>query len=152
MHYAVHGRTAAEIITERADHEKPFMGLTGFKGNYLTVQDARIAKNYLTEKELTQLNLIVSLFLDFAELQAMRGTPMKMADWLAKLDDFLKLSERELLTHAGRVSADEAAEKAEKEYQEYRKKQDKNYVSDFDRAVKKLETETKTGKRPPKDK
>lgn len=139
MHYAVHGHTAAEIISKRADSKKPLMGLTCFKGNYLTAEDAKIAKNYLTEKELTQLNLIVSLYLDFAELQAVNGRLMKMADWIAKLDDFLRLSERELLSHAGSVSAEQAAKKAEEEFEKYRKERDKNYMSDFDRAVKQFE-------------
>jgi len=139
MHYAVHGYTAAEIIAKRADSKKQFMGLTSFKGNYIVSQDAKIAKNYLTEKELNQLNLIVSMYLDFAELQATNGRMMKMSDWLEKLDQFLKLSERELLANAGSVSAEQAAQKAEEEFEKYRKDRNKNYVSDFDRAVKELE-------------
>jgi hypothetical protein len=86
MHYAVHGHTAAELISKRADSDKPLMGLTSFKGSYVTAQDAKIAKNYLTESELQQLNLVVSLYLDFAELQASNSRPMKMADWIKKLD------------------------------------------------------------------
>ena len=89
MHYAVHGQTAAELIKNRADSTKPLMGLVNFKGNYITAHDVRIAKNYLTEKELNQLNLIVSLYLDFAELQATNERPMKMAEWIEKLDQFL---------------------------------------------------------------
>ena len=139
MHYAVHGHTAAEIVAKRADSKKPLMGLTSFKGNYITSQDAKIAKNYLFEKELNQLNLIVSMYLDFAELQATNGRLMKMADWVEKLDQFLKLSERELLANAGSVSAEQAVQKAEDEFEKYRKDRDKNYVSDFDRAVKALE-------------
>lgn len=139
IHYAVHGHTAAEIIAKRADSKKPLMGLTSFKGTYITSQDAKIAKNYLFEKELNQLNLIVSMYLDFAELQATNGRLMKMADWVEKLDQFLKLSERELLANAGKVSAEHAAQKAEEEFEKYRKDRDKNYVSDFDRAVKALE-------------
>ena len=139
MHYAVHGHTAAEIIKKRADSTKPLMGLTSFKGSCITSQDIKIAKNYLSEKELNQLNLIVSLYLDFAELQATNGRLMKMADWVEKLDQFLKLSERKLLANAGSVSAEQAAQKAEKEYEKYAKERDKNYISDFDRAVKKLE-------------
>ena len=139
MHYAVHGYTAAEIVAKRADSKKPLMGLTSFKGNYITSQDAKIAKNYLTEKELNQLNLIVSMYLDFAELQATNGRMMKMADWVEKLGQFLKLSERELLANAGSVSAEQAAQKAEEEFEKYRKDRNKNYVSDFDRAVKELE-------------
>jgi hypothetical protein len=143
MHYAVHGNTAAEIIVKRADSKKPLMGLTGFKGSYITLQDTKVAKNYLTENELKQLNLIVSLYLDFAELQATNGRLMKMADWITKLDDFLKLSEREILTNAGKVSAEQAAQKAEKELEEYRKVGDKSYISDFDQAVKKLKDNRK---------
>jgi hypothetical protein len=138
MHCAIHGHTAAEIILKRADSRKPLMGLTSFKGNYITAQDTKIAKNYLSEDELRQLNLIVSLYLDFAELQATRGRLMKMKDWIAKLDEFLKLSERKLLTGAGSVSAEEAAQKAEEEFAKFRKEKDKNYISDFDKAVKKL--------------
>ena len=138
MHYAVHGHTAAEIIAKRADRKKPLMGLTSFKGNYITTQDVKIAKNYLTQVELTQLNLIVSLYLDFAELQAMNGRLMKMADWLKKLDEFLKLSERGLLMNAGKVSAQKAVQKAEEEFEKYRQEKDKKYISDFDRAVKKF--------------
>ena len=139
MHYAVHGHTAAEIIARRADSTKPLMGLTNFKGNYITTQDIKIAKNYLNEEELKRLNLIVSMYLDFAELQATNGRLMKMADWVEKLDQFLKLSERELLTNAGSVSAEQAAKKADDEFEKYRKERDKNYVSDFDRTVKDIE-------------
>ena len=146
MHYAVHGQTAAEMITKRADGTKPMMGLVNFKGKYITQQDARIAKNYLTEKELTQLNLIVSLYLDFAELQATNGRPMKMKDWIAKLDDFLRLSEKGILTNAGTVSAEAAAQKAELEYDKYRQEHDKKLVSDFDLAIKELETKNKKPK------
>lgn len=137
IHYAVHGHTAAEMIVKRADSKKPLMGLTSFKGDYITTADIAIAKNYLTENELKQLNLIVSMYLDFAELQASGGRLMKMADWIAKLEDFLRLSERGILTDAGKVSAEQAADKARKEFDKYRKDQDKNYISDFDEAVKK---------------
>lgn len=137
IHYAVHGHTAAEMIVKRADSKKPLMGLTGFKSNYITTADVTIAKNYLTENELKQLNLIVSMYLDFAELQASGGRLMKMADWIAKLEDFLRLSERGILMDAGKVSAEQAADKARKEFDKYRKVQDKNYISDFDEAVKK---------------
>lgn len=139
MHYAVHGHTAAEIIDRRADSTKPLMGLTNFKGNYITAQDIKIAKNYLNEDELKRLNLIVSLYLDFAELQATNGRLMKMNDWIEKLDQFLKLSEHELLTHAGKVSAEQAIEKAESEFKKYKKDRDKDYISDFDRATKAIE-------------
>ncbi|MEK6564078.1 MAG: virulence RhuM family protein [Candidatus Omnitrophota bacterium] len=138
MHYAVHGHTAAEIIVKRADSGKPLMGLTSFKGNYITAPDTKVAKNYLTETELKQLNLIVSMYLDFAELQAANGRLMKMADWIAKLDEFLKLSERKLLTDAGSVSAEEAAQKAEEEFAKFSKERNKDYISDFDKVVKKI--------------
>lgn len=137
MHYAVHGHTAAEIIEKRADCKKPLMGLTGFKGGCITANDIAVAKNYLSEDELKQLNLIVSMYLDFAELQAGRGRLMKMADWINKLDEFLKISERELLKDSGKVSAEQAALKARHEFEKYRKESDKKYISDFDRAVKK---------------
>jgi len=139
IHFAVHGQTAAEMIVSRADNTKPLMGLVNFKGNYITAHDAKIAKNYLTENELNQLNLIVSLYLDFAELQATSGRLMKMKDWISKLDDFLKLSEKELLTHSGNVSADAAVQKAEAEFDKYRAQRSKNMISDFDLAVKELE-------------
>lgn len=138
MHYAVHGHTAAEIISKRADSKKPLMGLTSFKGNYITAHDIKIAKNYLSEKEIKQLNLIVSLYLDFAELQASNERAMTMREWISKLDEFLRLSEKQILTNAGRVSAKQAEEKAEMELEKYAKNRDKNYTSDFDREVKKL--------------
>jgi len=134
MHYAVHGCTAAEIIFQRADSKKPLMGLTGFKSAYLTVNDIKTAKNYLTEKELKQLNLIVSLYLDFAELQAADERPMRMSDWIKKLDEFLKVGERRLLTDAGKISA----EKATEEFEKYKRLRNKNYVSDFDQEVAKF--------------
>jgi hypothetical protein len=145
IHYAVHGHTAAEIITKRADSSKPMMGLTSFKGNYITANDIIIAKNYLNEGELKQLNLIVSMYLDFAELQASNGRLMKMADWIAKLEEFLKISERGLLKNAGKVSAEQAAAKAQLEFKKYQEERDKNYISDFDMAVKKyLDGENKS--------
>ena len=138
MHYAVHGHTAAEIIAKRADSKKPLMGLTSFKSDYITTEDISVAKNYLTEPELKQLNLIVSLYIDFAELQASSGRLMKMRDWIEKLDEVLVISEKKLLHSSGKVSTKQAGEKALREYKKYRKQQDKNYISDFDREVKKL--------------
>ena len=138
MHYAVHGHTAAEIISLRADSNKPIMGLSNFKGKYITAGDVKIAKNYLSEKELKQLNLIVSLYLDFAELQATNERSMKMAEWIAKLDDFLKLSEKKILLNVGKISAEKASEKAESEFAKYKKEQDKKHISDFDRELKKI--------------
>jgi hypothetical protein len=143
MHYAIHGQTAAEIIYKRANAEKPFLGLTNFKGNYITQRDIGIAKNYLDENELKQLNLIVSMYLDFAELQASNGRLMKMEDWIHKLDGFLKISEKELLTSPGIISHQEAIEKAKSEYDKYRKAEDIKYVSDFDKEMKKLESKIK---------
>ena len=143
MHFAVHGQTAAELIKNRADSSKPLMGLVNFKGDYITAQDVRIAKNYLTEKELNQLNLIVSLYLDFAELQASNERPMKMAEWITKLDQFLTLSEKELLQNAGKVSSEEAAKKALDEFDKYRSERIKNHISDFDKAIKELAKKTK---------
>ena len=119
MHYSVHGCTAAEIIYERADADKDFMGLTTWTGAMPTKSDAEYAKNYLSEEEINTLNLIVNLYLDFAELQAKSHTPMYMKDWLSKLDDFLKLSGKELLTHSGKVSAEVARKKANMEYDKF---------------------------------
>jgi len=119
MHYSVHGHTAAEIIYERADADKDFMGLTTWTGALPTRTDAEYAKNYLSEEEIDTLNLIVNLYLDFAELQAKSHTPMYMKDWLDKLDDFLKLSGKDLLTHSGKVSAEVAKKKADEEYSKF---------------------------------
>jgi hypothetical protein len=139
MHYSVHGQTAAELIKNRADATKLLMGLVNFKGNYITAQDSKIAKNYLTEKELNQLNLIVSLYLDFAELQASNERAMRMMEWIEKLDQFLSLSEKEILHNAGKVSTEEAAKIANEEFEKYRTERNKNQISDFDIAIKELE-------------
>ncbi len=141
MHYAVHGNTAAELIHNRADADKPFLGLTNFKGSYITQRDVGVAKNYLSEEELKQLNLIVSMYLDFAELQATNGRAMKMQDWINKLDDFLRISEKELLNNKGSISHQQALNKAHLEYEKYRKAEDIKYVSDFDREMKRLKQE-----------
>ena len=119
MHFSAHGHTAAELIYERADAEKDFMGLTSWTGLLPKRTDAEIAKNYLTEDELDTLNRIVSLYLDFAELQAKSHTPMYMKDWVQKLDDFLRLSNRDLLTHAGKISAEVARKKADSEHEKF---------------------------------
>lgn len=121
MHWAAHGQTAAEIIHERADAASPNMGLTSWSGDTLRKSDAEIAKNYLNEEELDILNRIVTMYLEFAELQALSRKPMYMADWIAKLDDFLRLSGRDILTHAGRISHDKAIEKAHAEYGRYKR-------------------------------
>ena len=121
MHWATHGHTAAEIIHARADATQPHMGLlTTRPGGIVRKADAAIAKNYLTEAELQVLNRIVNLYIEYAELQALERKPMTMRDWITKLDEFLKISGRELLDHAGRISADDARAKAELEYARYR--------------------------------
>lgn len=119
MHWAAHGHTAAEVIAGRADASKPHMGLTTWSGERPKRADVTVAKNYLGHEEIEALNLIVSLYLDFAELQARGRRPMSMKDWITKLDDFLRLSEREILTHAGSVSHESAAQRAEAEYEKY---------------------------------
>jgi hypothetical protein len=138
MHYAVHKHTAAEIIYERVDNRKPMIGMTNFKGSYITKEDVRIAKNYLSEKELQTLNLLVSQFLDFAELQALDEHAMTMAEWITELDRQLRGNRRELLNGKGSVSHVKAVEKAEKEFEIYRAREMKQLESDFDRAVKQL--------------
>ena len=147
MHYAVHAHTAAEIISERADSKRPLMGLTSFKGGYITTNDIVVAKNYLTESEINELSLIVSLYIDFAELQAAGGRLMKMQDWIKKLDEFLVISEKKLLHSAGKISAKQAENMALKEYEKYRREQDVNYISDFDREVKKIMKTEKVNKK-----
>ena len=138
MHYAAHKHTAAEVIYDRVDNRKPMVGMTNFKGDYITKSDVSIAKNYLSEKELTVLNLLVSQFLDFAELQALEEHTMTMAEWIAELDRQLLGNRRELLTHKGGVSKQQAIEKAEKEFETYRAREMRQLESDFDKAVKEL--------------
>jgi hypothetical protein len=138
IHFAVHGKTAAELINDRVNAEKPFIGLTNFKGNYITTRDIGIAKNYLSEDELKKLNLIISMYLDFAELQATEGLLMKMEDWINKLDSFLAVSDKKILTNSGKVSHNKAVEKAKIEYDKFRKDEDKKYLSDFDKEMKRL--------------
>ena len=138
MHYAAHKHTAAEVIYDRVDNSKPLVGMTNFKGDYITKSDVGIAKNYLTEKELTVLNLLVSQFLDFAELQALEEHAMTMAEWISELDRQLLGNRRELLTHKGGVSKRQAIEKAEKEFETYRAREMRQLESDFDKAVKEL--------------
>ena len=122
MHFSAHGHTAAEVIYERADAEKDFMGLTSWTGHLPRRTDAEIAKNYLSADEVDTLNRIVNLYLEFAELQAKAHIPMYMKDWVQKLDDFLRLSNRELLTHAGKISAEIAKQKADAEYDKFRER------------------------------
>ena len=145
IHYSVHGHTAAEIIYERADAEKDFMGLTSWTGALPQKTDAEVAKNYLSQEELTTLNRIVSLYLDFAELQAEEHRPMYMKDWVSILDDFLRISRKDILTHAGRVSAQLAKAKADAEYDKF-KERTKNelspvelhFIEQFEREQKKI--------------
>jgi hypothetical protein len=125
LHWATHGHTAAEVIAERADASLPLMGLqTTRPGGVVRKGDVSVAKNYLTEAELQVLQRIVTMYLDFAELQALERRPMTMRDWIAKLDDFLRVSGRDLLDHAGKVTADQAKAKAESEFVRYRALQD----------------------------
>jgi len=124
LHWAAHGHTAAEIIFERANAQLPFMGLTAFKGNKPTKQEIGIAKNYLAEEELAVLNRLVSAYLDIAEVNAMQRKPMYMKDWIEVLDGFIKMSRQDVLTHAGKISAEIAQRKALAEYEAYKKKSD----------------------------
>ena len=145
MHFSVHGHTAAEIIYERANAEKDFMGLTSWTGALTKRTDAEIAKNYLSSDELDTLNRIVSLYLDFAELQAKSHKPMYMKDWIQKLDDFLKLSGKELLSHAGKISAELAKQKADTEYDKFKERTtyslspvEIHFLENFEKEQKKL--------------
>jgi len=145
IHFSVHGHTAAEVIYNRADAEKDFMGLTSWTGALPKRTDAAIAKNYLSSDELDTLNRIVSLYLDFAELQARSHKPMYMKDWIQKLDEFLSLSGKDLLPHAGTVSAEIAKQKADSEYDKYQKRiqydlspVEIHFIESFEKEVKKL--------------
>lgn len=138
MHFAISGKTAAEIIIDRADSKKPLMGLTNFSGLHPIQRDIYIAKNYLNERELEMLNRIVDAYLSFAEVQAKSEHAMTMKDWIHKLDEYLLLLGKGVLKNAGSVRTEVAENLAKKEYNKYHKEQDKNYISDFDREVKKL--------------
>lgn len=145
MHYSVHGHTAAEIIYERADAEKDFMGLTSWAGPMPTKPEAEIAKNYLTHEEVKSLNRIVSLYLDFAEIQAEEHRPMYMKDWINILDDFLRISRKDILIHAGKISAKLAKEKADNEYDKFKERTQNNlsaveihFLENFEREQKRL--------------
>lgn len=143
LHYAIHGQTAAEVIVERADHKQENMGLTSWEGapqGKIHKYDVSIAKNYLSDFELAQLQRIVSAYLDMAELQAMRRIPMTMADWEHRLNGFLKLWERDVLQDAGKVTAEIAKAHAESEFEKYRLVQDRLFESDFDRVIKQIES------------
>ncbi len=144
LHYAITGYTAAEIIAARADSKKPNMGLTSWRRSptgKVMPGDVSVAKNYLNAEELTHLNRIVTMYLDHAELQAVRNKPMYMKDWVEKLDAFLKFSEYEILNDTGKVSHEVAVELAKNEYEDFRKEQDHYYRSDFDDHLKMLREE-----------
>lgn len=135
MHYAISGQTAAEIIVDRANSEAPFMGLTSWKNGpagMIRAEDTMIAKNYLSEQEIEELNLLASAYLDFAELQAKRGVLMTMADWVSKLDEYLRLSDYGVLQGKGSRNAVQARQRAEREYEVYHAKVLREYQSDFD--------------------
>ncbi len=141
LHWAISRQTAAEIILSRADSKKEHMGLTTWKnapGGKLRKTDVAIAKNYLNEDELNNLNRIVSMYLDYAELQANNHTLMNMHDWITRLDAFLQFNEKEILTNSGKVTAEIARAFAESEFEQYRVIQDKSFESDFDKEVKKI--------------
>ena len=139
MHWAITGKTAAEIVSERANSKKLNMGLTSWKGTKPRKQDVAIAKNYLNEEELSALNNLAEQYLVFATGQAMRRIPMYMKDWIEKLHGFLTLNDREILKHAGKISHQLAIDKAEKEYEKFNQAQNNTYESDFDKEIKKIE-------------
>ena len=124
MHWAAHKHTAAEVVFYRADAEKENMGLTSWEGKQIKKSDSEIAKNYLNDEEIDALNKIVTAYLDIAEVQALNHEPMYMKDWLQTIDDYLKMTRREILTTKGRVSHQQAIEKAHAEYDKFKKKQD----------------------------
>lgn len=145
LHWAAHGHTAAEIIFQRASAQKPFMGLTSFKGKKPTKQEISVAKNYLNEAELNVLNRLVSAYLDIAEINAIQRKPMYMKDWIEVLDGFIKMSRQEVLTHAGKISAVLAQKKAMAEYELYKQKSadelsevEKQFIESIEQANKKL--------------
>ncbi len=138
MHYAVHQQTAAEVVYNRVDNEKAMLGMSNFKGNYITKEDVRIAKNYLSELELQKLNLLTEGFLGYAELQALEQKAMTMHDWQNFLDQQLLILNKNILGDKGAISHKQAVEKAEKEFEIYRQREMWHMESDFDRAVKQL--------------
>ncbi len=145
MHWAAHGNTAAEIIYKRSDASKPNMGLTNFKGDKPTKQETGIAKNYLNEDELNILNRMVTAYIEMAELQAMSQVPMYMKDWIERLDDFLKMTGKDILAHAGSISHDKAMQKVNAEYLEYKQKinnelsrVEKDFINQIDNTAKML--------------
>jgi len=145
MHWAVHGNTAAELVYERVDSTKPYMGLTHFKGTHPTRQEIGVAKNYLNEDELNLLNRMVTAYIELAEIQAMGKTPMYMSDWIERLDDFLKMTGKDILSHAGKISHDKAIQKACDEYEKYKEKTknelsrvEKDFIEYIDTTAKML--------------
>ncbi len=150
LHWAVTGKTAAEIIAERADAEKPSMGLTTWKNGprgKILKSDVGVAKNYLIEREVSELERIVSMYLDYAENQAARQIPMKMADWVSKLDAFLQFNEYEVLTDRGKISAEVAKRLAEEQFEQFRVRQDREFESDFEAEVKRIESKRTSRKK-----
>lgn len=151
MHWAAHGHTASELILERADSNKPFMGLTTFKGKQPTKSEVDVAKNYLTEQELGILNRLVSAYLDLAEIKALRGEKMQMRDWLVQIDDFLTMTRSDVLNSAGTVSQIEAQAKAEAEYEKYKRKSideltavERDFLLSLKQTQKQIEKKTTT--------
>ena len=141
LHWAIHGRTAAELIVERANHKKEHMGLSTWEAapsGKIQKFDVSVAKNYLTETELEALGRIVTMYLDYAELQASRNIPMTMEDWKKRLDAFLQFTENEILHDSGKVTTEIAKTFAESEFEKYRIIQDRLFESDFDREIKKI--------------
>ncbi|MBX3215719.1 MAG: virulence RhuM family protein [Labilithrix sp.] len=150
LHWAVTGKTAAEVIASRADAKKPSMGLTTWKNapkGKIQKSDVSVAKNYLIEHEVKELERIVSMYLDYAENQAARQIPMKMADWVKKLDAFLQFNEYEVLTNAGKVSAEIGKRLAEEQFEQFRFTQDRAFESDFEAEVKRIESKRPRSKK-----
>ena len=150
LHWAVHGHTAAEIIFQRANSQLPFMGLRAFKGQKPTKQEIGVAKNYLSEEELAVLNRLVSAYLDIAEINAMQNRPMYMKDWIEVLDGFIKMSRQDVLSHAGKISAEIARQKAITEYEAYKSKSgdelsevEKQFIASIEKASKKIKSSSK---------
>jgi hypothetical protein len=145
MHWAAHGSTAAEVIYQRISASKPNLGLTNFKGEKLTQQETEIAKNYLNENEINVLNRMVTAYLELAELQALNQKPMYMSDWKERLDDFLKMTGRNILSHSDKISHQQAIEKAKDEYEKYREqtkdqlsKVEKDFIKQIEEGENKL--------------
>jgi hypothetical protein len=143
LHYAAHGHTAAEVIAERADADKPFMGLTVFSGSQPTIKDISIAKNYLNEEELKILNNLVSGYFDFAEIQAMKRRPMYMEDYIRQLDNILNSTGEQVLQNSGKVSHEQAMEKAKTEYRKYQKKTLSDVEMSYLETIKTIEKSVK---------